>query len=105
MLNLYEEIRMNGLLSVCGCECSDCDYFEKKECKGCNQVQGKVWWIGYVNAASCPIYDCVNNTKKVDSCGLCSELPCKLWYDLKDPNLTDEQHNQSIVERAERLKN
>ncbi len=94
---------MDELLSVCGCECSKCDYFHKKECPGCNQIQGKVWWTGYVNASCCPIYDCVK-ANRIDNCGLCPELPCTSWYDLKDPNLTDEQHNQSIVERVERLK-
>lgn len=103
MLNLHKDKNMNGLLSVCGYECSKCDYFKKKECTGCNQIQGKAWWVGYVNASSCPIYDCVKN-HKIDNCGLCSELPCKLWYDLKDPNFTEEQQNQSIIDRVERLK-
>jgi len=95
---------MDRMVSVCGCECSKCDYFKKNECYGCNKIQGKVWWIQYVHANSCPIYDCVINTKKLNNCGLCSELPCTLWYDLKDPSFTDEKHNQSIVERVKRLK-
>lgn len=95
---------MIDFFSVCGCDCSKCDYFQKKECIDCQQIQGKVWWIDYLNVDLCPIYNCVINTKKIESCGLCAEIPCNLWYDLKDPNHSNEQHNQSVAERIKSLK-
>jgi len=39
-----------------------------------------------------------------NSCGQCSELPCNKFIDLKDPEISDEQHYKSIDERASRLK-
>ena len=92
------------MISVCGTICTECDYFKKKECRGCNIVLGKVWWSGYVDASSCPVYNCVTTIKRIENCGLCLELPCTLWYNLKDPNVTTEQHNRSIVDRVKRLK-
>ena len=54
---------MKNGLSVCGCECPACEYFEKSECAGCSEIKGKVWWLGYINAEVCPIYDCVTEKK------------------------------------------
>lgn len=96
---------MNMELSVCGCDCVACDYFKKSECLGCSEIKGKVWWASYVSATACPIYTCVNDEKRLDNCGMCSEMPCKLWRELKDPNHTDDQHEASINERVENLVN
>jgi hypothetical protein len=96
---------MNTKLSVCGSDCSICEYLEKSECIGCSKVKGKVWWLNYISADICPIYNCVINEKKFKNCGECSEIPCKLWRDLKDPNYTDEQHEAGIKNRVENLKN
>jgi len=95
---------MNNQLSVCGCECLECEYFKKSECSGCSVIEGKVWWTSYINVTICPIYNCVINIKKLKDCGACSEIPCKFWRDLKDPSHTDEQHEISIKTRIENLK-
>lgn len=91
--------RKDSGLSVCGCNCQDCDYLKKSECTGCDRVEGKVWWTSYVSRSICPLYECVVHRKTIDNCGICSELPCQIWKDLKDPNYKDEQHEHSINER------
>lgn len=91
-------------LSPCGTTCPDCPSYEKSECAGCSSIQGKVYWAPYVSATVCPVYNCVVNEKKLPHCGKCQDLPCKMWYDLKDPSYTDEQHEKSIRDRVERLR-
>ena len=95
---------MNAKLSVCGCDCTVCEYLKKSECHGCSEIKGEVFWTSYISATICPIYNCVTNRRKFDNCGMCSEIPCKLWRDLKDPNCTDEEHEAGIKERVEILK-
>jgi hypothetical protein len=34
----------------------------------------------------------------------CSELPCQMFREMKDPNITEEQHQKSIAVRVIRLK-
>lgn len=95
---------MNAKLSVCGCDCAACEYLKKSECSGCSEIKGKVWWTSYISTTVCPIFDCVANEKKFENCGVCSEIPCKLWRDLKDPSDKDEQHEASIKTRVENLR-
>ncbi len=95
---------MNKEMSVCGCVCSDCEYLKKSECSGCFKIKGKVWWASYISATVCPIYACVIDKKKINHCGRCPEIPCQLWRDLKDPNYTDEQHEESMRNRIENFK-
>lgn len=92
-------------LSVCGCECTASDYFKKSECLGCSETKGKVWWTSLISVPVCPIYDCVINLKKLRNCGECPEVPCKIWRDLKDPNLTAKQHEAGINSRIANLNN
>jgi hypothetical protein len=96
--------RKDAGLSVCGCNCLACDYLKKSKCNGCDQVEGKVWWANFVSKSVCLIYECVVDLKKIDNCGICSDLPCQIWRDLKDPSYTDEQHENSINERVVILK-
>ena len=99
------ENNINGLISVCGCQCSVCEHFLDDQCLGCEQIQGNVWWAKYLNAETCPIYYCVVNDKKIENCGYCNDPPCSIWLELKDPDHCDEYHKRSIDERAARLKN
>ncbi|MGC9367748.1 MAG: DUF3795 domain-containing protein [bacterium] len=91
-------------LSVCGSNCKTCPYFQQTICKGCHFIEGKVFWAKTVSAEICPIYDCVVNKYKYAHCGFCDALPCNLWKDLKDPSLSDEEHEQSIDSRVGKLK-
>jgi hypothetical protein len=83
------------LLSACGLICDECEYFNKT-CTGCIDVKGSTFWAKEMVGKVCPMYDCAVNKKALNNCGGCSELPCKLFYDMKDPKSTDEEHQKSI---------
>ncbi len=84
--------------------CDTCKFFSK-ECDGCHAVKGKPFWTAFSgNVSVCPIYDCSVNSNKLKDCGLCDKLPCKIYFDLKDPNTTEEQHLESIKTRVTILK-
>lgn len=94
------------MLCVCGADCDNCHSFGK-ECAGCEALQGKVYWAAYLGKDVCPYYQCVRD-KGLNHCGDCENIPCELWYSLKDPSMTDEQHEASVRERVDmfkRLKN
>lgn len=89
------------MVNRCGCYCDECNSFQK-ECKGCHEICGKVYWAEYIGEDTCPIFKCCDE-KKIDKCGRCSEIPCKKWYELKDPSLSDEEHLSSIDKRVKLL--
>ncbi|MFZ4401455.1 MAG: DUF3795 domain-containing protein [Bacteroidales bacterium] len=92
------------LVSPCGIICDECPYYQK-ECKGCRNLDGQVFWSADVTEKGiCPLYDCSVNSKELGSCGKCNELPCTLYYTMKDPDSTEEQHQESIIKRVDVLK-
>ena len=91
------------LLSPCGANCESCDYL--KDCNGCHAIKGKPFYIKDFGFEVCPMYDCSVNKKGYKSCSECSELPCQIFYDWKDPSMTDEAHINSINERVKNLRN
>jgi hypothetical protein len=95
---------MSQMLSACGLLCSECNFFNNA-CQGCHAVKGATFWAKEMMPDRiCPLYKCSVIDKKFGNCGQCAELPCKKFIDLKDPNISDEQHIQSINERVSRLK-
>jgi len=91
------------LLSPCGVDCGSCDFY--KDCGGCRATEGKPLYIKDIDGIEvCPMYDCPTNKKGYKSCGECSELPCKIFYDWKDPEMTEEEHLNSVNERVKILK-
>jgi hypothetical protein len=104
---------MNNNLSVCGIDCTiaceECnkhnEAFFNNPCKGCNAMEGKLFWAKYLGLDTCPIYHCCMNEKQLKHCGQCSELPCEIHFSTKDPSMSDEQFEQSIKERVDVLKN
>ncbi|MCL2615411.1 MAG: DUF3795 domain-containing protein [Dehalococcoidia bacterium] len=90
------------LLSPCGIDCAACDYY--KDCGGCYAIKGKPFYIKDFGMEVCPMYDCPINKKNYKSCAECAELPCKTYYDWKDPSMTDEAHISSINARVKVLK-
>jgi hypothetical protein len=91
------------MICVCGAICTDCPELHQK-CEGdCETMKGKVYWAQYVGAEVCPVYKCVSE-HKYSSCADCDDIPCNLWFSLKDPALTDEEHQKSIEERVKLLK-
>lgn len=90
------------IVNACGYYCEECQHLDNT-CEGCNQVKGKPFWTVYYESDSCPIYVCAK-TKKLSHCGKCPELPCKIWYELHDPSLSDEEHLSSIEKRSALLR-
>ncbi len=92
------------MLSRCGLDCSQC-YAYPHDCQGCEAVAGAPFWTQQEQGGmeQCELYRC-SAEKGYAHCGSCQELPCKKWYDLKDPSYSEEQHLQSIQERIKRLR-
>ena len=88
-------------LSCCGTDCSACVLLGKP-CQGCNAAKGKVFHAP--KGKSCPIYVCCVNRRRFATCGQCPEVPCKLWRETRDPNLTDEAFDASIQTRVSNMK-
>ena len=88
---------------VCGIYCGECPFLGS-QCSGCGAVKGKPFWTEELPDKICPFYDCCRNRKKLQHCGLCPEFPCRLFYDLKDPNMTEEEHLKGLNDRIEALK-
>lgn len=88
-------------VSCCGAECAACPLLGEV-CQGCNTAKGRVFHAPAGKA--CPIYACAVGRKKLATCGDCPELPCEIWRATRDPALSDEAFEQSVVNRARRLK-
>ena len=91
------------MLSPCGIDCEQCEYFDS--CGGCYTIEGKPFYIKDFGVEVCPMYECPVVKKGYKSCAECPELPCQIFYDWKDPSMTDEEHIGSINSRVEILKN
>jgi hypothetical protein len=91
-------------ISACGLFCNECSFYTI-ECDGCFQVKGKTFWAADHTAKGvCPIFDCSINEKKFKSCGDCEELPCNIFTQLKDPNISDSEHQMFIQKRVAALR-
>lgn len=88
-------------LSCCGTECQKCGY-HGTICQGCNESQGKVFHAP--EGSACPIYACAVKKKRFATCNECPQLPCTIWSDTKDPQLSSEEFEQSIAERVNHLR-
>ncbi|HNX01607.1 MAG TPA: DUF3795 domain-containing protein [Candidatus Cloacimonadota bacterium] len=90
------------MLSICGVNCrTDCHAFGT-ECIGCNELDGKVSWAVFYGKSTCPIYDCAMQ-KGLSSCGKCSDAPCKIWYETRNPDASDEEFEEDIASRMKNL--
>lgn len=74
--------------SPCGARCVNCKSFPK-ECKGCRNIKGKVFWTQYTGDTVCPIWKCCSEQKR-KNCGNCPDLPCVRF--MKDPTISDEEN-------------
>lgn len=101
VVKMWNEECQKELISVCGTDCSACYCFGKM-CNGCNSCEGKVFHAP--EGKACPIFDCVKNSRCMQNCGECGEVPCKIWFDTRDPKLSDEEFNKSIATRVQALK-
>lgn len=90
-------------LCVCGANCEGCPNREGECQGGCQSLKGKVFWTKLIGVEVCPVYKCVEENGFAN-CGDCALLPCPMWFSLKDPELSDEEHQKSIVDRVAKLK-
>lgn len=96
---------MNNQISVCGVDCSSAPCFGEM-CAGCNAVEGKTFWAkDHLPTGVCTIYDCVKVQKGYNNCGECADLPCDIYFALKDPSMTEEEHKAGIERRVSLLRN
>lgn len=91
------------MLTLCGIYCDECQYFEKS-CSGCQASEGKPFWLQFAQIDRCRLHKCCVDEKKFESCGQCPELPCDIFFELKDPGMSEEAHRKSIDERVRCLK-
>lgn len=92
------------LLSVCGLTCNECEFYNTS-CTGCQNVKGSTFWaLEMMPEKICPLYDCAVNRKAFNNCGDCPDLPCSMFLEMKDPSLSDEEHQVSVRKRVSALK-
>ena len=87
---------------VCGIYCGDCPYLGE-QCAGCGNVDGKPFWTSEMPNGICPLHDCCRNKKKLEHCGLCEEFPCKIFLELRDPSMSDDEFTESLNARKNDL--
>ena len=91
------------MISKCGVICAtDCRAY-KLECEGCNELEGRVSWAEYYGQEHCPIYACVV-VKGYHTCADCGQAPCKIWYDTRNPDASDEAFAADLASRLRNLK-
>ena len=88
--------------SVCGIQCDECRFFGE-QCGGCAQVLGKPFWTAHLPTGVCPLYSCCSE-KNLVHCGHCGDFPCKKYEELRDPGMTEEQHQQGLQQRIARVR-
>ena len=93
---------VKNLASPCGLYCGTCEYLGKN-CQGCGNIQGKPFWTEKMNINICPLYDCCVNNNTLEHCGICSNLPCKLFKSFYDPSLSPVEAEKSIASRQNEL--
>ena len=87
---------------VCGIYCGDCNFLGK-ECTGCEYVDGKPFWTTLMKIEVCPLHDCCRNQKQLEHCGLCEDFPCKMFLELRDPSMSDDEFEKSLDLRQKEL--
>jgi hypothetical protein len=91
-----------NLAAVCGLYCGSCEYLGER-CRGCGYIEGKPFWTAEFGVEACPLYACCVSEKSLEHCGLCGDLPCKLFLEFHDPSLSPEEAEASVRERWEQL--
>ena len=91
-----------NLAPPCGLYCGTCEHLGEK-CRGCGHQGGKPFWTAMAKVENCPLYDCCQNRKQLEHCGLCDDFPCETFNSLRDPSLSDEAAEESLRERQKDL--
>ena len=82
-------------LSPCGIDCGECKL--REACGGsCHESCGKPFYIKDFPVDVCPMYDCAVNKNGYKTCAECPELPCQVFYEWRDPSMTEEEHRRAV---------
>ena len=92
----------HNLAAACGLYCGTCGYLGDK-CGGCGNIEGKPFWTLQYSVDVCPLYGCCVDGKSLEHCGLCSDFPCKLFLEMRDPSLSDEEAEKALQDRKNEL--
>jgi hypothetical protein len=79
--------------SCCGRKCGECVHYPSA-CLGCDEEDGRIFWLQYVDEVICPIRNCCCNKYELSDCGLCPNHPCARY---------DDNHIRDYTEPAARL--
>ena len=82
--------------SRCGLLCSECNYREQTNCKGCTNIDKPFW------GESCPVKSCCEN-KKHKHCGECEDFVCQLLYSFAYD--AEQGDNGARIKQCEKWKN
>jgi hypothetical protein len=93
----------NKRVTVCGLDCGDCACV-KEGCRGCNAGKGAPFWCGFAGVTVCPVYACCVNERRLAHCGLCEEMPCGRFTQIRDPDTTEAQDRECLKVRVAALK-
>lgn len=93
---------MEKRISCCGTICSECEFYPA-DCQGCEEIEGKVFWLEYTEESVCDTYDCCRKQKKYAHCGQCGELPCSR-YERNDPTKTLEENEADHCRQMKNLR-
>lgn len=88
--------------TICGLWCDNCEHFEK-DCQGCSEMGGCVFWTEYADTDSCPVWTCCVEEKKLPHCGYCDEMPCERYTRFHDPDMSDEETRISLQKQKAEL--
>ncbi|MCA1916429.1 DUF3795 domain-containing protein [Methanospirillum hungatei] len=88
--------------TVCGMYCDECDHFER-DCPGCDESDGSVFWTEFADTDVCPVHECCANEKQFAHCGLCDEMPCEKYYRFRDPDVSEEEAAKMLEKQKENL--
>ncbi len=95
---------MVKIISICGADCAECKFYLNL-CNGCVKDKGQPFWCADIfEDKTCPIFKCAIHEKKHNHCGECDKIPCNIYFELKDPESSEEEHKKSIHKRVEALK-
>ncbi len=88
-------------LSCCGTDCHSCKFYNNP-CAGCNEACGKPFHTPLQQ--TCVIYGCCVKKNRFSTCRFCKQLPCSIWFSVRDPSITDLEFRQNIADRIATLK-
>ena len=86
------------LAAACGLYCGECEFYPEK-CAGCGHISGKPFWAAQFGMEYCALYNCAINRSGLEHCGQCRDFPCEIFLNLRDPSMSDEEHERSLQQR------